>query len=306
MKKFHKIFVTGFSESNLDKDIWDKIKKLSGGVVFKPATDVDCLFCRFNKVDRTLIQSLPNLKYIGMLATGTGTVNLEYARSKNITVCNVPGYATESVAEWVFALILERLRSLERAKQTARANDLSGDGFSASEILGKKFGIIGLGRIGTRVAQIAKGFGASVSYWSRNRKPQAEKEEFKYEPIDNLVKTCDFISLHTLTTKDTENILNAKRLNLVKPGAVIINVSGMEQVNFPALEKRLAKNDITFILDHPDEMKPEDVKKLAKFPNCIIYPPIGFVSAEARVNKQTIFVSNLENFLAGKPINKVN
>lgn len=73
-----------------------------------------------------------------------------------------------------------------------------------------------------------------------------------------------------------------------------------------ALEKRLAKGDITFILDHPDEMKPEDVTSLAKFPNCIIYPPIGFITKEARVNKQTIFVSNLENFLKGKPMNVVN
>src|SRR3989344_3347746 len=138
MKKLQKILVTGFSESNLDKDVWDKIKKLSREIVFKPGSDADGLFSRFNKVDKTLIDSLPNLKYIGLLATGTGTVNLEYAKSKNITVCNVPGYATESVAEWVFALILEHLRALERAKQTARAGGFSGDGFSTTEILGKK------------------------------------------------------------------------------------------------------------------------------------------------------------------------
>lgn len=303
--KFKKILVSGFSESNLDKEVWDKIRKLSGQVVFKPASDVDCLFARFNKVDRPLIESLPNLKYIGLLATGTGTVNLEYAKSKRITVCNVPGYATESVAEWVFALILERLRTLEKAKQTARAADFSGDGFSTTEILGKKFGIIGLGRIGFRVAQIARGFGANVFYWSRNRKPQAEKEGFKYESIDSLVKTSDFISLHALTTKETEGMLDAKRLNSVKSGAVLVNVSGMEQVDIPALEKRLVKGDITFILDHPDEMKQGDVKRLAKFSNCIIYPPVGFVSTEARVNKQAIFVANLENFLAGKPSNVV-
>lgn len=306
MEKFHKILVTGFSKSNLDKKVWDKIKKLSDGIVFEPAADVDCLFSRFNKVDKTLMESFPNLKYIGLLATGTGTVDLEYAKSKNITVCNVPDYATESVAEWVFALILEHLRNLERAKQTARIGEFSGDGFSTTEILGKKFGILGLGRIGSRVAQIAKGFDANVYYWSRNRKPQAEKEGLKYEPIDSLVKTSDFITLHTLTTKKTEDLLDKKRLNSIKLGAIIVNVSGMEQVDIPALEKRLAKGDITFILDHPDEMKPEDVKRLAKFPNCIIYPPIGFVSAEARINKQGIFASNLENFLVGKPSNKVN
>lgn len=193
---------------------------------------------------------------------------------------------------------MEYLRQLEKAKTTARSGDFSGDGFSATELKGKKFGIIGLGQIGQRVAQIAAGFGANVVYWSRNR-----KDGFKYETLDSLVKTSDFISLHALTTKDTEKILD---IGKVKPGAVVINVSGMEQVDIPALVKRLAKGDITFILDHPDEMKPEDIKHLEKFPNCIIYPPIGFITKEARANKQTIFVSNLENFLAGKPINVVN
>ncbi len=304
--KFKKIYVTGFSRENLDENVWDKINKLASSVVFSPANDVDCLFSRFNKVDKELIDSLPNLKYLGLLATGTGSVDLDYAKKKGVAVCNIPGYATESVAEWVFGLILEHLRSLEKAKQTARNGDFSGDGFSATEIKGKKFGIIGLGRIGQRVAQIAQVFGAKVSYWSRNRKKDCEKKGLKDEAIDNLVKTCDFISLHALTTKETEGLLNAKRLNSVKPGAVIVNVCGMEQVDIPALEKRLAKGDITFILDHSDEMKPEDVKKLAKFSNCLIYPPIGFITKEGRVLKQDIFVANIENFLKGKPTNKVN
>ncbi len=298
MAKFKKILVTGFDKSNLDENVWARIRKLTNSVVFNPAKDVDCLFSRFNKVDKEVIDSFPNLKYIGLLATGTGTIDLSYAKRKKIVVCNIPGYATESVAEWVFALILEHLRDLERAKQIARKEEFSGNGFSATEILGKKFGIVGLGRIGRRVAQIAQAFGANVVYWSRTK-----KDGFKYEKLDDLVKTSDFISLHALTTKDTEGILDVSK---VKPGAIVVNVSGMEQVNIPALEKRLAKGDITFILDHPDEMKPQDVKKLAKFPKCIIYPPIGYVSKEGRILKQEIFVANIENFLKGKPTNKVN
>ena len=298
MAKFKKILVTGFDKSNLDENVWARIRKLTNSVVFNPAKDVDCLFSRFNKVDKEVIDSFPNLKYIGLLATGTGTIDLSYAKRKKIVVCNIPGYATESVAEWVFALILEYLRDLERAKQIARKEEFSGNGFSATEILVNKFGIVGLGRIGRRVAQIAQAFGANVVYWSRTK-----KDGFKYEKLDDLVKTSDFISLHALTTKDTEGILDVSK---VKPGAIVVNVSGMEQVNIPALEKRLAKGDITFILDHPDEMKPQDVKKLAKFPKCIIYPPIGYVSKEGRILKQEIFVANIENFLKGKPTNKVN
>ena len=188
MTKFKKILVTGFDKSNLDANTWARINELTNTLEFKPSKEVDCLFSRFNKVDKELIDSFPNLKYIGLLATGTGTVDLAYAKNKKIVVCNIPGYATESVAEWVFGLILEHLRNLEGAIQVARRGDFTGDGFSATEILNKKFGIIGLGRIGQRVAKIAQGFGAKVSYWSRNRKKDAEKEGIKYESIDTLVK----------------------------------------------------------------------------------------------------------------------
>lgn len=306
MAKFKKILVTGFDKSNLDENVWARINKLTNTVVFKSSKDVDCLFSRFNKVDKELIDSLPNLKYLGLLATGTGTVDLNYAKRKKIVVCNIPGYATESVAEWVFGLILEHLRDLERAKQIARIGDFSGNGFSATEIMGKKFGVIGLGRIGGRVAEIASGFGAQVSYWSRNRKKEIEKKGIHYEQLDTLVSTCDFISLHLLYTKDTEGILGEKWINSLKKGAVVINVAPMELVCIPALEKRLKRGDVIFILDHPDEMNPKDVEKLSQYKNCIIYPPIGYTSKEGRVLKQDIFVSNIENFLKGKPTNKVN
>lgn len=306
MNKFKKILVTGFSKTNLDEPVWNKINSLADSVEFEPANDADCLFCRFNKVDKAVIDSLPNLKYIGLLATGMGTVDLKYAKSKNITVCNIPGYCTESVAEWIFGLILEQLRSLEKAKQVARTGDFTGDGFSATEIYGKKFGIIGLGRIGSRVAEIAQGFGADVSYWSRNRKDVVEKKGIKYESLDRLVSSSDFLSFHLLVTQETERILDSKRTKSIKKGAVVVNVSGMELIDIPSLEERLKDNDICFILDHPDEMDKKDVDALAKYPNCVMYPPIGYVSREARVNKQNIFVSNLENYLKGTPTNKVS
>ena len=288
--KFKKILVTGFGESDLDKSVWKEIDQLTNEVIDEIDKEVDCLFSKFNKVDKALINSLPNLKYIGLLATGTGTVDLDYAKSQNITVCNIPGYCTQSVAEYVFGLILENLRDLERAKITARKGDFTGNGFSATEIKGKKFGIIGLGRIGQRVAEIAMGFGAEVSYWSKNRKKRAEKKGIRYQSLDRLVASSDFISLHTLTTKETENILNVKRIKSIKKDALVINVSGMELVDQTALAKRLKKGDIRFIFDHPDEMDKKDVDKLAKYVNCVVYPPIGYISVEARGNKQRIFV----------------
>lgn len=304
--KFKKILVTGFDKSNLDNNIWVKMKRLAGSIVFESASDVDCLLSKFNKVDKKMIDKLPRLKYIGVLATGYGTVDIGYAQRKKIVVSNIPGYSTESVAEWVFGLILEHLRDLERAKQVGRNGDFSGNGFSAYEIKGKTFGVIGLGRIGQRVAEIAQGYGAKVIYWSRNRKKEIEKRGVRYEPIDTLIPKCDFLSLHLNKTKETEMILNKKRINLIKKGTVVINVAPMELVDLSALINRLKKSDITFIFDHPDEMEKKDVNKIAQYKNCLVYPPIGFITKEARVIKQETFVSNLINFLKGQPSNKVN
>lgn len=304
--KFHKILVTGFDKSALDEAVWKKINATSDSIVFEPQADVDCLLSKFNKVDKAMIDSLPKLKYIGVLATGYGTVDVEYAKTKKIVVCNIPGYATESVAEYVFGLILEHLRQLEKAKVIGRNGDYSGDGFSATEIKGKQFGIIGMGRIGTRVAQLASSFGANVVYWSRERKKDVEAIGVVYKPIDKFISTCDFLSLHVNKTKDTEGILNRDRILALKKGTIVINVSPMELVDLTALEERLQKGDVTFIFDHPDEMDVKDVQKLAKYPSCAVYPPIGFVTKEARVVKQEIFVANLENFLKGEPQNKVN
>lgn len=304
--KFKKILVTGFDKSNLDEKVWTRIQKSADRIVFKPEADVDCLFCKFNKIDKKFIDSLPQLKYIGLLATGFGTVDVTYAKSKKITVCNIPGYATESVAEFVFGLILEHLHDLEKAKLVGRQGDFSGNGFSAYEIKGKQFGIIGLGRIGSRVAEIALAFGANVSYWSKNRKKETEKKSVEYKSIDTLIKKSDFLSFHLSKAKETEGILNKKRINSIKKGAVVINVAPMELIDLNALVGRLKKRDITFIFDHPDEMEKKDVEKLVKFKNCIVYPPIGFVTSEASALKKQIFVSNLENFLKEKPSNQVN
>lgn len=156
------------------------------------------------------------------------------------------------------------------------------------------------------MAQIAQGFGAKVYYWSRNRKKGLEKKGIRYESLDRLVATSDLLSLHLLTTKETEGILDAKRINSLKSGGLFVNVSGMELANLPTLENRLEKSEISFIFDHPDEMDKKDVERLAKYKNCVVYPPIGYITSEARTAKQEIFVSNIENFLKGKPTNIVS
>lgn len=315
-KKFHKILTIGIKKFAVDSAYWQRIEALTEKIVNcdkdspeikDELVDTDCLLTGFGiVVNKELIDSAPKLKYIGVLATAYGKVDVDYSKDKGISVCNIPGYATESVAEFVFAAILDHIRGIENGKKQAREGNYSEAGFSAIEIKNKIFGIFGLGRIGSRVAEIALGFGADVRYWDIDRRKEFEMKGIKYEEADDLIPKCDFLSLHFAQVKDTENSLNQERIQKIKKGAVVINTAPMELVNIDALEKRLENGDITFILDHSDEMSQENINKLSKFKNCIIYPPIAYITKEARIAKQEIFVGNIESFLGGSSINKVN
>lgn len=314
--KFKKILSIGVDENKIGADYWKRIDALTENKVIRPKDDpqikenlkdADCLLVNFGvTVAKEDIDSAPNLKYIGILATAFGKVNVEYAKSKDIVVCNLPGYSTESVAEFTIAAILEYIRGLEEGKKRGRAGNVSEEGISATEIKGKVFGVIGLGNIGTRVAELALGFNADVRYWSRNKKTEVDAKGIKYEELDSLISSADFLSLNLAQTSDTEGIFNQDRFNSLKDGAVVINTAPMELVDPDALVERLKKGDITFIFDHSDEMAEEDLKKLLPYKNCIVYPPIAYVSKEAALNKQEMFTSNIENFLNGIPVNTVN
>ncbi|KKS88521.1 MAG: Phosphoglycerate dehydrogenase [Microgenomates group bacterium GW2011_GWC1_43_11] len=317
MSMFHKLLLLNFEKSNLKPEYWLRIDKISKEKILIKADSpkvkthlvtADCLLLKLGMgADRALIDSMPNLKYIGMYGTGYGRIDAAYAKKKGITVCNIAGYATEGVAEFVFAALLEHLREITRAKTQVLSGDYSEASYTGTQIKGKTFGVIGLGRIGERVAEIAsKGFGANVLYWSRKQKKDAEKSGIKYTELDTLLKISDVLSLHMSFNPETKGFLNEKRIQLIKPKAIIINTAPMELVNITALEKRLKKGDITFILDHSDELDPAVAKRLSKFPNRILYPPIAYTTKEATNLKQNIFISNLENFLKSKPTNKVN
>jgi D-3-phosphoglycerate dehydrogenase len=195
---------------------------------------------------------------------------------------------------------------LDKAKALIKADDYSEPVFlNCHEIKSKKFGVIGLGRIGSRIAEIALAFGADVYYWSRNRKKDIEKKGIKYQDIDKLLMECDILSMNLALTKQTECFMNADFIDKIKPGALLLNLAPNDLVDLKALENRLKKGDMTYIFDHVDELSVEQAKLFSSYKNCVIYPPIGFQTEEARTAKQEIFVGNIENFLQGTPINMV-
>jgi len=317
MERFNKILTVAIGESGLDSGYWKRIDSLGeervslagdSPEIKSQLASCDCLLVNpFTfKVENSIINAAPNLKYIGVLATAYGKVDVNLAKERGITVTNIPGYSTESVAEFVFATILEHIRDLESGKRQAREGNYSEAGFSPIELKGKVFGVLGAGRIGSRVAEIALRLDADARYWSRNRKSELEAKGVKYEDVDLLIPECDFLSLHLAQTKETERFLNQNRIQKLKKGAVVVNTAPMELVDINALEGRLRNGDITFILDHSDEMSKDDLERLSKYKNCIIYPPIAYVSKEARIAKQEIFVGNIEDYLEGRPINVVS
>ncbi|HSX18573.1 MAG TPA: 2-hydroxyacid dehydrogenase [Candidatus Saccharimonadales bacterium] len=315
--KFKKVLAIGIDKSQLDESSWAKIRASSSETMFLKPDDpkvnlelknTDCLLVQFNKVDKSIIDQSPNLKYIGALATGVGGIDTKYAASKKIVVTNIPGYSTESVSEFVIAALLENMREISRAKKESKEGNRSESGFIASEIKGKNFGVIGLGRIGKRVAELAQAFGAEVSYWSRERKKEAEKNGIKYIALDRILTTSDILSINLASNNNTKNFLNEKRVNKIKKGAILINTAPMELIDINALEKRLKGSDFTFIFDHTDigDVEDSDLKRLQKHNNCITYPAIGYISSEAKRAKQEIFINNIQVFLSGKTNNRVN
>lgn len=310
--KLHKILCLDYTGQELEQGYWQELDNLASERVVTSEDEIakhaeaDALLVKLGaKVGKDLIDRLPNLKYIGMLGTGYGGIDTAYAASKGITVSNIADYATEGVAEFTFGILLEYLRDIAKARSQAKAGNYSDD-FTGGEIKGKKFGVIGLGDIGTRTAQLAKAFGADVYYWSRNRKEDAEQNGIKYCELVELIANSDIITLNLALNHETEGIINAELINSVKRHAIFINPSPMELIDFNALLERLKKNDIAFMLDHSDEMTEEQLKALQSLDNAIVYPAIAYLTREAGQLKKRIYIDNIKNYLAAKPTNKVN
>jgi phosphoglycerate dehydrogenase-like enzyme len=313
--KFNHALLIGIGDASLDPDAW---KQIDGFIekresvpknapdIMERLADIDCLLVAFaTPVTEAMIAAAPKLKYIGVLATAFGMVDVAAAKKRGIVVSNLGGFSTEAVAELIFAMMLAEIRGLEEGRKRIRSGSVSEDGIEAHELRGHPFGVIGLGRIGRRIAEIAQGFGADVRYWSRNRKQDAEDRGIKYQELDELIAGSDYIALALAQIKETEGIITAARFAALKPGALLANIAPLELVDVPGLEARLAKGDITFFSDHSDEIKPEVLESLKKHPNCILYPPIGYITVEARKARRDTFLANIAGFLKGKPENNV-
>ena len=260
-----------------------------------------------------IINALPNLKCILVLATGFNVVDGKAARARGIPLCNIPAYSTDGVAQLVFALLLELTTHVGLHNDSVKAGDWTRCRHFCywktplCELHGKTFGIFGFGRIGKAVAQIASAMGMRVLAVSPRSRFYDGFGSVTFTDLDTLLKESDVVSLHCPLTPETTGLVNESFLGKMKKTAFLINTSRGPVVDEAALAAALQKGEIAGAgVDVLSSEPPKADNPLLACENCVITPHIAWASFEARTRLMEIFRGNVEAFLHGAPTNVVN
>lgn len=299
---------------------WNKLEEL-GNLTVYDRTPVELIVERAQSAEIVLtnktrltahtINSLPHLQYIGVLATGFNVVDIQAAKERGVPVVNIPDYGTSSVAQSVFALILELTNQVKLHSDAVfqgewtSCPDFCFTKTPLMELEGKTLGVIGYGRIGQAVAKIADAFGMEVLFTARSQRNDANIG--RQVELKQLLRDSDIISLHCPLTEDTQGLINQRAIEQMKPSAFLINTSRgpliQEQDLADALKAgRLAGAGLDVLSVEP----PSAENPLFQAPNCIITPHIAWATKEARARLMDIAVDNLQAFQNGNPQNVVN
>jgi len=277
------------------------------------AHEAEIVLTNKNRLSAQILRQLNKTRYIGVLATGYDIVDLQAARELKIPVTNIPAYAAASVAEFTFALLLELCHHVAlhgeatRAGEWSRSTDFSFWKTPLVELAGKTIGIVGFGQIGRRVAEIALAFELRVIAAGAVRSPVPDWPRFRWCEVDELLRQADVVSLHCPLLPQTQGIINAKSLAMMKPSAFFINTSRgplvIEQDLADALNNgRLAGAAVDVLSSEP----PSPDNPLLGAKNCIVTPHIAWASKEARTRLLNTAIANVRAFLDGHPVNVVN
>jgi glycerate dehydrogenase len=282
-------------------------------LVIERAREAEVVLTNKTILSRKVIESLPQLKYIGVLATGYNVVDIEAARERGIVVTNVPTYGTEAVAQMAIALLLEMCHHVGAHSESVKKGEWASNPdwcywkYPLIELAGKTMGIIGYGRIGQATGRIAQALGMKVLAYDKYVNKDLESDTMRYVELDELLAQADVIALHCLLTEETEGIINKDTIAKMKDGVMIVNNSRgqlmVEEDLAAALNSgKVAGAALDVVSTEPIRMD----NPLLKAKNCIITPHISWAPREARQRLMDIAVENLAQFLAGNPINVVN
>lgn len=276
------------------------------------AADAEIILTNKTVLNRATLAALPKLKYIGVLATGINVVDAVAARERGIPVTNVPDYGTRSVAQLTFALLLELAHHAGHHAQTVREGrwsrcaDFCYWDFPLLELDGLTMGLVGFGRIGRAVSQLAAAFGMKVLVHSRCA-PENLPPGVRFVGLEELFRSSDVVSLHCPLTPETKQLVNVERLAWMKHTAFLINTSRGPLVDEAALADALNAGKISgAALDVLSVEPPPASNPLLTAKNCLITPHLAWATRAARARLMRIAVANVAAFLAGTPENVVN
>lgn len=300
---------------------WSELEKLGTLKVYdrtspeqllERAADAEAVLTNKTVINASALRNMPKLKYVGVLATGYNVVDIAVAKELGIVVTNIPAYSTESVAQMVFAHILNITHSVGRYAGEAHAGvwsrqaDFSYTNSPLMELCGKKIGIIGFGNTGSATARIAKAFGMEVLVYTS--KPQSALPEgmTKAGSVEEIFSNSDIVSLHCPLNDKTAEMVNAHHLALMKESAILINTGRGGLVNENDLAEALNAHRIKAAgLDVMVNEPPVENNPLLGLDNCFITPHIAWATYEARTRLMNQTVMNLKSFIEGRIINNV-
>ena len=301
---------------------WNGLKQLGDVVIYdrtphdkilERSIDAEVLFTNKTPLEGHVLEQLPSLKYIGVTATGYNIVNTEVAKQKGITVTNVPGYGTESVVQLTFALLLELCLHVQhhsdevRSGKWSRSEDFSFWDFPLIELSGKTMGIIGLGNIGQKVAEVATAFGMNILAASRRQSDQSKRSNFQWADINVLLENSDVVSIHCPLVPETKGLINKESIKQMKRSAFLLNTSRGQIIIDEDLAEALNHDVIAGAgIDVLSVEPPPENNPLFKAKNCVITPHIAWATKEARERLMNIAVKNLAEFIAGRPMHVVS
>ena len=280
-----------------------------------------------SKIDEQIIKQLPKLKLIVAGCTGIDNVDIEACKKENITVCNVPCYCINTVAEHTFALILSLARNIHKAYVKTQRNDFSVKGLKGFDLKGKTIGVVGTGRVGLYVIKIAKGFGMTVlAHDIKEKTYLSDLLGFTYTSLDEVLSKSDIITLHVSEKEQNQHLINKDNIDLIKKGAILINTSRGYVVDTKALIKAL-REGILFgagldVLENEEFLKKEKsqvhdnqtsiyFEKSALYPsffnkyNIVFTPHMGYYTTKSLERLNEAIVENILAFISGNPINVV-
>lgn len=296
-------------------DIYDRTSYSIWGkqLIIDRCKDAEIVLTNKTPLDKGIIDCLPNLKYIGVMATGFNVVDVQAAKERGVIVTNIPTYGTAAVAQMTIALLLEMCHHVGSHSDAvfngdwARNPDWCFWNYPLIELAGKTIGLIGYGRIGQNVGQIAQALGMNVLANSNNPKLHLENENMKYVDLYELLEKSDVISLHCPLLKSTEGMINKDTISKMKENVMIINTSRGQLIVEEDLARALNEGRIAGAAVDVVSSEPIDSENpLLKAKNCLITPHISWAPKESRTRLMNLVLDNIESYLRGKPNNVVN